>query len=338
MVQEFAHAEMASLIRRRLLEESFDLVQCEYLAMAQYAPAQYLGATILTEHQVHGAAGLRDLRRLPMGWRSLRRLGSALKTMAYELSVCGRFDGVISLTPEDAQRLRPSLPDSSLSVIPTGVNGEVMRPDGVAPVQSDLLYVGYFGHEPNVDAVRWFAARMWPQIRRRRPQTTWTIAGTEALESLGALAQQPNIRVVGWVPDLRPYLAGCHVFLVPVRLGGGIRGKIMEAWAMGCAVVSTSLGCEGTQARDGVQALIADTPEAFAAAVLRLLEDEPMRRALGEAGRWHVEQHFDWAQLAQAHEQFYVAVLQRKGRRGIAASEPDEVVATAGTVLGDRDA
>jgi len=282
---------------------------------------------------VLGFARWRDLKSPIFPWsHKVHVVGSALKGLAYELSVCGQFDGVITLTREDARRLRPSLPHTSLAVLPTGVDCERVRTDGIAPIPSDLLFVGYYQHYPNVDAVLWFARTMWPRIRWRCPQTTWTIVGAEPPDAIQALARQPGIRVTGRVADVRPYLAGCSVFLMPIRLGGGIRGKLMEAWAMGCAVVSTSLGCEGTQARDGVHAIIADHPREFASAVLRLLDDGAARLCLGAAGRRHVEEQFDWRLIAQGHEAFYHSLLEREihaGRRSHA------VVETAGALCGD---
>lgn len=327
-VHEFAHPNMAGLVRRRLLEEAFDIAQFEYLLMAQYAPRTYVGATLLTEHQVHGFARWRDFQSPLFSWpHKAHILGSTLKGIVYELSICKRFDGVTTLTAEDARLLRPSLPDIPIAVLPTGVDCETFRRNGIAPLSSDLLYVGYFSHLPNVDAVLWFAQAMWPKIRQVRPQTTWTIVGAEPPEAIQALAREPGIRVTGWVADLRPYLAGASIFIMPIRIGGGIRGKLMEAWAMGCAVVSTSLGCHGSLARPGVHVLLADEPRTFSAAVLRLLADETARRALGEAGRRHVEERFDWRLVAQGHEAFYETVLQRKTR---SHGRPDTVVEAVG--------
>lgn len=332
-VQEFRHPIMRALIQTRLLEESFDIAQFEYLSMAQYAPQAYVGATVLTEHQLQGFARWGELRSAAW-WRMPYVAGSALKGIAYELPACRRFDGVITLTPEEARRLQPFIPETPLAVLPMGVDCAALQRTGVARRPSDLLYVGYYAHAPNTDAVLWFAKTMWPIIQRRRPQTTWTIVGAHPPDAILALSRQPGIQVIGHVDDARPYLAGCSVFIMPIRTGGGMRAKLMEAWAMECAVVSTSLGCEGSRARHGVHAVIVNRPDDFSAEVLRLLDQAAVRQLLGEAGRRHAEEHFNWEALVRGHEAFYDTLLQRKGRQTRSADAVDE---TVGALVGDPD-
>jgi glycosyltransferase involved in cell wall biosynthesis len=176
----------------------------------------------------------------------------------------------------------------------------------------DLLFVGNFVHAPNVDAVRWFCAEVLPAVRARIPDVRLFVVGNGPPPSVQALAC-PHVTVTGWVESTEPHLDACRVSVAPLRYGAGMKGKIGEALARGLPVVSTGIGAEGMDLRDGVHALIADDPRAFAEAIVRLYRDEALWTALSAAGRRHVDERYGPATVGAALEALLRAPLTRAG-------------------------
>ena len=146
--------------------------------------------------------------------------------------------------------------------------------------------------------MHYFYKDIFPLIRKKSPNVNFTIVGFSPPDSILALERDKNVTVTGYVKDIRPYLARSKVFVMPVRSGAGMRGKLFEAWGMGKAVVSTPVGCDGTGAIDGESASIADNPHDFASRVIELMLDERKRARLGNNGRQLVEKKYNWDLLA----------------------------------------
>ena len=164
---------------------------------------------------------------------------------------------------------------------------------------------------PNEQAARFFAEQCWPLIRAARPDATWTIVGANPPASVARLADEANgIIVTGSVPDTRPYIARAQVAIAPLLVGGGTRLKILEALAMGKAMVSTSLGAEGLDLVADEHLLIADEPSAFAQATLRALDTADLRARLGAAGREAVVRQYSWERSGRALREA-LALLRR---------------------------
>ncbi|HEX4714858.1 MAG TPA: glycosyltransferase family 4 protein, partial [Ktedonobacteraceae bacterium] len=161
--------------------------------------------------------------------------------------------------------------------------------------------------------VRFFAHHCWPLIRARIPSATWQIVGKNPMPEVLQLANVPGVTVTGEVSDTRLYLATASVAIAPLRIGSGTRLKILEAFAMQKAVVSSSIGCEGLAVEAGQHLLVADQPEAFAEAVIALLQQPEKRRELGRAGRALVETAYSWEQcgkhLLQAIEEMELSLV-----------------------------
>ncbi len=310
MVDEFDYQPMRQLVRRLLVEASYNVLQCEYLLMAPYAPvgaARF--ARILTEHQVHFAARAREMSCTPW-WRKPWVAASATKGVATETALCERFDAVVTMSDPDRRALQWWLPRQRIESIPLGADLEHFRPQPETQPRWDMVFLGYFRHSPNVDAVLWCAREIWPRIRRARPSATWVIVGYDPPPEIVALGRQPGITVAGSVEDVRPYLAQSRLFVMPIRLGCGLRVKLAEAWAMGLPVVTTSIGCEGYPVASGDDLVIADRPEAFAQAVAELLGDPARARRIGAAGRRRAEAVCNWERIGQQVEALYLELLR----------------------------
>ncbi|MBL8156059.1 MAG: glycosyltransferase, partial [Anaerolineae bacterium] len=198
--------------------------------------------------------------------------------------------------------LNPSLP---VEVIPNGVDTYAFRPRPTARIPA-LLFVGNYEYPPNVDAALHLAQDIFPIVRQRLPQTRLWLVGNAPPPELRALASE-SIRVTGRVPDVRPYLARAGAFISPLRLGAGIKNKVLEALSMGCPVIATPLSLDGIAARDGHESLVAEGP-ALAEAALRLLQDADLSRQLSLNGRRLIESRYSWDHVAERYLALYAAL------------------------------
>jgi glycosyltransferase involved in cell wall biosynthesis len=219
-------------------------------------------------------------------WRRMRR---------HEAAECRRFDHVIAVSPQDAEVFRRDFGVRSVTDVPTGVDTEYFRPSGrEARLPHELVFTGSMDWLPNEDAILWFAAEILPRVRARVPGATLTVVGRNPTPAVRALDGAGGVTVTGSVPDVRPYIERAAAFVVPIRIGGGTRLKIYEAMAMGRAVVSTAVGAEGLPVRDGVDAVLADAPDAFADAVVALLTDPARAEAVGREAAAMVRARYGW--------------------------------------------
>ena len=205
----------------------------------------------------------------------------------------------------DKAALHEITPDVSITVVPNGVDLDLYRHFRGTPIHFDLIFTGKMDFRPNIDAALWFGQEVLPLIQTVHPHTTFAIVGQRPHPRLDVLRDNPGITITGYVDDVRPYIAGATVYVVPLRVGGGTRLKIMEAMAMGKAVVSTSVGAEGFPVVSGKELILADEPAAFAQAVVKLL-DNPMRRLeLGRTGQSLAHANYGWESLVPRLEQIY---------------------------------
>ena len=207
------------------------------------------------------------------------------RTRRLEQAIYSAADANVAVSEVDAAHTRELAPAVPVYVVPTvhPVPTEPTSPAG----RSGLLFVGSFHHKPNLDAVRWFTAHCWPLIRARAPDAELTIAGTcppDAMRELQALPGE-GVTVTGWVPSVEPYHDAARVSIAPLRFGAGVKGKIGDAIAAGVPVVTTSIGAEGMSLEDGRHALIADDAEGFAAAVIRLMDDDDLWSSIAACAR-----------------------------------------------------
>jgi glycosyltransferase involved in cell wall biosynthesis len=195
-----------------------------------------------------------------------------------------------------------------VDAIPTGVDLEYFAPTQATPRSSDLVFLGSMDWMPNIDGAEWFVREVLPLIRKRKPDCSVALAGRKPTRAVLDLANgDSGVQVTGTVPDVRPYLWGATVSIVPLRIGGGTRLKIYESMAAGVPVVSTTIGAEGLPVEPGTQILIADDPASFAECCVRLMEDPAGRARMAEAARQMVSSRFSWEAVACEFERLLVS-------------------------------
>jgi len=205
---------------------------------------------------------------------------------------------VICVTDTDHDYLRGYIEKKKQSVVNTGVDNEYFSSNGFRPPDKNaLVFVGAFRHDPNVDAMLYFCEQIFPLILREHPQTHLYIVGSSPPQSVQELGTHSQVTVTGYVEDIRDYYQRAQIVVVPVRTGVGIRGKILEAWAAGKAIVATSLACSGIRTCHGENLLIADKPHDFALWTLALLRTPSFCERLGRNGSQTAGQLYDWSIL-----------------------------------------
>lgn len=304
------HRGFADVVRANVLTKPPDLTILETSWMDVYRPAiggrPFIASTQNIESDIlaETANGRASIARIVAG-RDARLLARAESRYFAEARVA------IAVSNDDAARIRTLAPGARPEVVENGVDldrlGRLPGNDATGP----LLFVGSFDYDANVDAVRHLVTDLLPAIRRRAPDTAAIVAGRSPGREVHALAQAQGVEVAATVPDLTPLYARAGVVVVPLRIGGGSRIKILEALALGRPVVTTTIGMRGLDLADGVEVLVADTPEAFATAIQRLRDDGALRERLVAAGRAFVERRHAWSDL----EARFAQIISEAGAR-----------------------
>jgi sugar transferase (PEP-CTERM/EpsH1 system associated) len=229
--------------------------------------------------------------RGPRAWL-YRREGHRLRRLEGALPGWARAVTVVS--EAEADLYRRFCPAAPVHAVPNGVDLEYFRPADDATEESGGVFVGALDYPPNVDAACWFCREVWPEIVRRRPGARLRLVGRRPTAEVQRLADVPGVEVVGQVPDVRPHVAASAVAVAPLRIARGVQNKVLEAMAMGKAVVASPQALAGLGNRPGLPAVRATTASEWVDHVGDLLAGEARRRQLGQAGRLYVEAHHDW--------------------------------------------
>jgi glycosyltransferase involved in cell wall biosynthesis len=334
----------SNLMRERVTElckqQHFDAIHVEGIEMAPYgllanqiqnpkskiqhpeAKIENLKSKIQNSmsYDAHNAEYLLQRRAFTTDARHPARLPKAAYSLAqwwrlrrFEREVCMASRHVLAVSEADAAALRRLAPSIAgrITLLPNGVDptywsreAAYLRPD--MPTSGDtLVFDGSMDFRPNVDAVMWFASEVWPLIRAERPGVRFFIVGRNPSPSVLALRNTPGIIVTGAVDDPRGWVAGATVYVVPMRMGGGVRLKVLQAMAMRCAIVSTPMGAEGIDVQHGREMLIHPSASDFALATLSLLADKERRTVLGNAAHEQAVSRYSWDRLLPMLDRVY---------------------------------
>src|SRR5688572_28120012 len=319
-VAKYRSATYRDLLRQAIADTRFDLIVCDFLVPAVNMPALLPCPAVVFTHNVeseiwrrHYESQTNPITRT-LYWQQWRRM------LRFERQTLARFDRVLAVSDVDSQtlqRLYPNALSAPPLTVATGVDTEFFAPGNPAIQRpSHLVFTGSMDWIPNEDAMTHFCRDILPRIRAHVPEVTLSIVGRAPTPAVQRLAGIAGVEVTGRVDDVREGIARAAVYVVPIRIGGGTRLKIFEAMGMGKAVVSTTVGAEGLPVTHGHDVCIADSPDAFAAAVVSLLRDPARRVQLERAARELVVTRYDWAAVAGQLED---ALEAAAGRRAAAA-------------------
>lgn len=302
--------KLADLLRKgsgveKCGEMAFDVVQVEGIELSfalEIVRSLSPSSKIIfddhnVEYELQRRAYLAD-RSSPGRWpAAIYSRVQAARLREYERQICNRADHVVAVSENDGRLLRELGIRAPVSVIPNSIDLEEYTSEEEPAEQFDLVFIGKMDYRPNIDAVLWFAGEVWPQLKLRRPETSWVIVGKNPHARLENLKEMDGITVTGWVDRVQPYFQGSRICLMPFRVGSGTRLKLIEAMASARAIVSTTVGAEGFDVRSGEQLILVDEPPAFADAILALLGDSRRRRELGSAAR-RFAARYDWREVS----------------------------------------
>jgi len=286
-----------------------DIVQIEYHVMGQYVPALSSCAAprLLVQHDP-GAVGARDRAQLRRG---LPKLLSHLEVRAwerYEGAIMREVQAVVVFTDRDRQALAPLARRVPIVRIPIGTVLPERPLDPLGGSPPSIVFVGSFIHPPNTDAAVRLIGEIFPRVREQFPQLSLYVVGDGPPARVREMAGE-NVLVTGRVPDTSPYLDRAALAVVPLRLGGGMRVKVLEALAAGKAVVASPLAVEGLDVTDGEQVALAETDQQFCDTIGRLLRDPDERAALARRARAWACANLGWENAVASYEALYTSML-----------------------------
>lgn len=291
--------KISAVLAATLKQDCYDLIQIEHVELASWLPCfpgnhvfaldcQDIVSTQLWTFLQVEKAWLKRFEIL-VEWRKFRR---------FEQRWAKQFDICLVMSQNEGQRLHEVQPRAQVSIVPNGVDTAYFYPSANKPAENRLVFTGSMSHLPNADAMLRFCRDILPAIRAQIPAVTLDIVGHSPTPAVKALAASyPGVRVVGQVPDTRPYIWDASLYIAPIRAGGGTRLKILEALACGKAVVATPFACNGLGLEDGRHLILRETAEDFAAAVIDLLQNPAKADQLGATGRGFVVKNYDWASI-----------------------------------------
>lgn len=291
--------------------QQFDLIQVHQGYMAPLLAGRVECATLLDMHDV-----LSDYEKL--SFDSARGFGHRIgayaewqKMRRFERATMRRFNVCTVVSEQDRNSVSRLAPDVQTFLVPNGVDTLYFQPQGITPDPGLVLFVGSMNYPPNETGVLYFCTHIWPNVKASIPEARLRVVGTGPSERIWALHAHNGVEVAGQVPDVRPHLAQAAAVISPIYTASGTRLKILDAWAMEKAVVSTSLGAQGLAAEHLANIWLADSDMTFAQGVIKILEDPALRNRLAKAGRATVEQHYSWSQIAAQMQIAYEQALSR---------------------------
>jgi glycosyltransferase involved in cell wall biosynthesis len=301
-VERFHPPGMRGFLEDLIRKERFECAVVDHLAPTSYFPD--LPHAVFFQHNVETVIWRRHVEHAGDPVRRAYFKLQAERMYHYERRVSQASGHIVAVSRKDADEMRRLFDVTRVSEIPTGVNIEYfLPPEPRPPFAADLVFVGSMDWLPNVDGIVNFVREVLPLIRRKRPETTLAVVGRTPPPKLLQLAvADSKIQVTGTVPDIRPYLWGSAVSIVPLRIGGGTRLKIYEAMAAKIPVVSTTIGAEGLTVNPPHDIRIADAPQEFADQCLELLACPETRTRIATSAWEMVDANFSWEHVSRCFE------------------------------------
>ena len=274
----------------------FDVVHLDTLGLAPYRSIFARSAKSLDHHNIESDMMLRRARIERHPLKRLYFWQEGMRLQRYERRVCPLFDLNITCSSLDTERLERVAPGAAVAEVPNGVDTEYFRPSGHFEHPRRLVFAGNMSWYPNAAAMLFFADKVWPLLKAKMPGVTIDVIGGNPPPRLSALAaRDEDFRVHGFVPDVRPFISRAALYVCPIMDGGGTKLKILDALAMGKAIVAHPIACEGIEVQDGRDVIFAREPDEFAKSIATLLGSPEIRRRLSLNARSLAESSYSYS-------------------------------------------
>jgi polysaccharide biosynthesis protein PslH len=314
----YTSQEMTKAVSRLFTQKEFDVVQVESIHLMNYLRtirASSKRALVICDwHNIESELMQRYSEQEPSAPRRAyaRRTARLMKDL--EQRALSEFDAHIAVSERDAEALRSVNLSAKVFVIENGVDSSYYEPDGSGSnTRNRIVFVGSMDYHANVEGVVKFARNVWPAVHQQKPELVFTIVGKDPAPAVRELSSINGVEVTGSVDDVRRYYREAVAAVVPLNVGGGSRLKILEAMAAGVPVVSSTLGAEGLDVRDGENILIANAEDRLTKAVIDLVNDEKLRARLVSGGHALVGERYDWTRLGAKLSACYRHLLSERG-------------------------
>jgi len=317
-IQHWSSKSVAEALLKFAGEEKYDAVHFCDLVLWQYASLLPRGRLrIMDRSRVDLLFQDEELKHLDLSaTEHILRRENLWKLGRYESLVAKQLDLMVVCGPEDEVFLRSHVPEARrIKVLANGVDEAFFSMEKFPPtpdLEPTVLFCGAMDYSPNVDGLKWYFEKADALLLQKIPNRRVLVVGKNPLPAVLALAARPGVTVTGEVPDVRPYYQKSWVQMVPLRIGGGTRLKIVESLSLGTPVVSTTVGAQGLNLRHGEHLLLADTPSDFAGQLALIMQDKARRARLANEGRRQVLAHYTWQQLGRELSRDYENLLQEK--------------------------
>ncbi len=320
--KKFHSEKMIEAIQTITRNNEIDLVHFDTIALAEfrkYLPGQ---KKVLNHHNIESALLLSRACREKNLLKRFYLLLQGNKLSKYESNACGEFDLNMAVSHLDKDRLKKCSPKTEVEIIPNGVDTDYFTISDDQVRKSNLVFAGGMNWFPNKDAILYFLKEIWPLLKKKIADVSFTSIGSHPPKEIVNLVKKEKIEVLGFVEDVRPYLARAAAYIVPLRAGGGTRLKILDAFACGKAVISTSIGCEGLEVTPERNILIGDSPIEFAKQIIKVCNDGDLMKSLGREGRKLVEEKYSWKMIGDHFNRIYKNLVSKVSYEQSSSKKP----------------
>jgi len=307
IIQKYFEPEAAACVRKTIMTHKIDLVHYDMLHLTRYRDFARNIPGILVNHNVES---LRLQRRAEVAGNVFLRAflrNQYFKLRDFESQACGLFERCVVVSDYDRSVLAELCEDGEYVVIPNGVDCSCFKPSDISPQPNSLVWTGSMRNPYNRDAVEFLFDAIWPRVVRSVPQASATIVGALPSRRPTPAVGSESVTFTGYVDDVRPFVDRSAVFVAPLRSGSGTKIKILNAMAQASAVVTTSVGAEGIEARNGHELVVADSPEKFASKTVELLNNPDAAATMGRNARRLMEERYDWEVINRSICQLYTS-------------------------------
>lgn len=296
-VSYYDSKEMHERVETFLKDNKYDVVYTFHLRMAPYAKHIKTAYKILDLTDAVSLFLRRMIRHVNLILRPIL-YKEYLDTRRYETEIIKYFDESWLISSQDKEAINAGSSGSKLFVVPNGIDYDYFTPNSSIEKENNILFVGYMGVE-SVKTVKYFIRNIFPAVKNAHPSAKFHIVGADPPPEILKLAKEDNIIVTGYVKDLRPYYNSASVLVAPMRFVAGVQNKILEAMSMEVPVVTSTMGNEGVDAVNGKNIFVEDDPNMFALRVVKLLENEDLRKKIAKNARFFVREKFSWNSVVE---------------------------------------